>query len=101
MLAEFSVVPLGKGESVSQYVAECIRIVESSGIEYRINPMGTVLEGEYDQVMPIIRACHMRVMELSDRVITSIKIDDRKGRKDMLDRKVRSVEKRLGKELRK
>jgi uncharacterized protein (TIGR00106 family) len=101
MLAEFSVVPLGKGESVSQYVAECIKIVESSGIEYRINPMGTVLEGEYDQVMPIIRACHMRVMELSDRVITSIKIDDRKGRKDMLDRKVRSVEKRLGKELRK
>jgi uncharacterized protein YqgV (UPF0045/DUF77 family) len=51
--------------------------------------------------MPIIRACHMRVMELSDRVITSIKIDDRKGRKDMLDRKIRSVEKRLGKELRK
>jgi uncharacterized protein (TIGR00106 family) len=101
MLAEFSVVPLGKGESVSQYVAECIKIVESSGIEYRMNPMGTVLEGEYDQVMSVIRACHMRVMELSSRAITSIKVDDRKGRKGMLDGKIQSVEEKLGKELRK
>jgi uncharacterized protein (TIGR00106 family) len=101
MLAEFSVVPLGKGESVSQYVAECMKIVDGSGIKYRINPMGTVLEGEYDQVMEVVKACHMRVMELSQRVITSVKIDDRKGRKDMLDRKIESVEKKLGIELRK
>lgn len=101
MLAEFSVVPLGKGESVSQYVAECLRIVEASGIDYRINPMGTVLEGDYDQVMGVVRKCHMRVMELCPRVVTSIEIDDRKGRKDMLDSKIRSVEKTLGRELRK
>jgi uncharacterized protein YqgV (UPF0045/DUF77 family) len=43
----------------------------------------------------------MRVMEVADRVMTSIKIDDRKGRKDMLDRKIQSVEKRLGREARK
>jgi len=101
MLAEFSIVPIGKGESVSQYVAECLRIVESSGLDYRINPMGTVVEGEYDAVMSVIRACHMRVMELCPRAITSIKIDDRKGSVGMLDRKVESVEKRLGKVLRK
>jgi uncharacterized protein (TIGR00106 family) len=101
MLAEFSVVPIGKGESVSQYVAECIKIVESSGIDYRMNPMGTVLEGDYDKVMSVIRACHMRVMELSQRAITSIKIDDRKGREDMLDAKIRSVENKLGKKLNK
>ena len=101
MIAEFSVVPLGKGESVSQYVAECLKIVDASGIEYRINPMGTVLEGDYDEVMGVVKKCHMRVMELSQRVVTSIKIDDRKGRKGMLDGKIRSVEKRLGKELRK
>jgi uncharacterized protein (TIGR00106 family) len=101
MLAEFSVVPIGKGESVSQYVAECLKIVESAGISYRINPMGTVLEGEYDEVMGVIRACHMRVRQLSARVITTVKIDDRKGRKNLLDSKIESVEKRLGKELRK
>jgi uncharacterized protein (TIGR00106 family) len=101
MLAEFSVVPLGKGESVSQYVAECLKIVEESGIHYRINPMGTVLEGDYDEVMNIVKKCHLRVMDLCPRVITSVKIDDRKGRKGMLDSKVRSVEKNMGKELRK
>jgi len=101
MLAEFSVVPLGKGESVSQYVAECLRIVEASGVDYRINPMGTVLEGDYDEVMSVVRKCHMRVMEICSRVITTVKIDDRKGRKGMLDSKIRSVEKNLGKKLRK
>jgi len=101
MLAEFSVVPIGSGESVSQYVAECMRIVEKSGLDYRINPMGTVLEGDFDEVMAVVRECHMRVMELCPRVITSIKIDDRRGRKGMLDAKVRSVEEKLGLRLKK
>jgi uncharacterized protein (TIGR00106 family) len=99
VLAEFSVVPIGKGESVGQYVAECLKIVDSSGLAYRINPMGTVLEGDYDAVMSVIRACHMRVMELSSRAVTSVKIDDRKGASGMIDRKVESVERRLGKQL--
>jgi len=101
MLAEFSVVPIGKGESVSQYVAECLKIVEASGIDYRMNPMGTVLEGDYDEVMAVVRKCHMRVLELSSRVITTVKIDDREKAKGMLESKIRSVEEKLGKELRK
>lgn len=99
LLAEFSVVPIGKGESVSQYVAECLKIVDSSGLPYRINPMGTVLEGDYDAVMSVIRACHMRIMDLCPRVITSVKIDDRKGITGMMDSKVDSVERHLGKRL--
>lgn len=98
-MAEFSVVPIGKGESVSEQVAECIRVVEASGVRYRINPMGTVLEGGYDEVMAVIRDCHMAVMMMCPRVITSIKIDDRKGAVDALESKVASVERRLGKEL--
>ncbi len=101
MIAEFSVIPIGKGESVSQYVAECMKIVVASGIDYKINPMATVVEGDYDKVMGVIQSCHMRVMEMSSRAITSIKIDDRKGVSDMLDRKIASVEKKVGKELRK
>ncbi len=101
MLVEFSVVPVGKGESVSPYVAECLRIVEASGLAYRINPMGTVLEGEYDDVMGVIRKCHMRVMEMCPRVITSVKIDDRKGRGSALEEKIASVERLVGKELKK
>jgi len=49
--------------------------------------------------MGVIRKCHMRVMELSQRVVTSIKVDDRKGSKNALDTKIASVEKKLGKEL--
>ena len=101
MLAEFSVVPIGKGESVSKYVAECMKIVESSGLPYKINPMGTVLEGDYDEVMAVIRKCHVRVMELSPRVITSVKIDDRMGVKNALEKKIASVEEKVGKELQK
>ena len=96
MLAEFSVVPIGKGESVSQYVAECLKIIESSGLPYKVNPMGTVIEGDYDAVMSVIRACHMRVMELCPRAITSVKIDDKKGVSGMIDKKIESVELRLG-----
>lgn len=100
-MAEFSVVPIGKGESVSQYVAECIRIVEASGLDYKINPMGTVLEGDYDSVMDVVRQCHMRVLEMSTRVITTVKIDDRVGMVGTLASKIESIEKKLGIELKK
>jgi len=99
MLVEFSVVPIGTGVSVSQYVAECAKIVDASGVDYRINPMGTVLEGDYDEVMGIVRKCHMRVMEMVPRVVTSIRIDDRKGATGGLERKVESVEEKVGKKL--
>lgn len=95
MLAEFSVVPIGRGESVSEYVAECIRIVRESGVKYKLTPMATVMEGDLVEVMDIILQCHQRVLEMSDRVITSIKIDDRKGVKDAMTQKIRSVEAKL------
>lgn len=99
MLVEFSVVPIGKGESVSEYVAECLKIVESSGMDYRINPMGTVIEGGYGECMDLIRRCHEKVRGMCPRVITSIKIDDREGAHHALDKKIKSVEEKVGKEL--
>lgn len=90
-MVEFSVVPIGKGESVSEYVAECVRIVKASGLPHRLCPMGTVVEGGYDEVMDVVRQCHLRVMEMCPRVITSIKIDDRKGVEGAIDSKVESV----------
>jgi uncharacterized protein (TIGR00106 family) len=99
MLVEFSVVPIGMGESVSQYVAECIKIVEDSGLSYKLNPMGTVVEGEYDEVMALVKRCHTKITEMCPRVITTIKIDDRKGAKGAIDKKIQSVERKLGKKL--
>jgi uncharacterized protein (TIGR00106 family) len=101
MLAEFSIIPIGVGESVSQYVADCLRIVDDSGIDYRLNPMGTVLEGDYDKVMAVIAECHKSVASSCARVVTTIRIDDRRGRTDALRSKMESVEEKIEKRLRK
>jgi len=97
MIAEFSIVPIDKGTSLSPYVAECLRIVQDSGLKHQLTPMGTVLEGEAEKVMATIMACHSRVLEMSERVVTSISIDDRRDRPADMERKVRSVKEKLGK----
>ncbi len=99
VLAEFSVVPIGVGVSVSAQVARVLRVVAESGIPYKANPMGTGLEGEWDQVMGVIGKCHAEVMRDADRVVTSIKIDDRKGQNARMEKKLASVEQRLGRKL--
>jgi uncharacterized protein (TIGR00106 family) len=96
MLVEFSIVPLGKGVSVSPVVARVLKIVADSGISYKANPMGTVLEGEWDRVMAVIKACHQEVMKDADRAVTSIKIDDRTGTEARIEKKLESVEQKLG-----
>jgi uncharacterized protein (TIGR00106 family) len=97
MIAEFSIVPVGAGLSLSPFVAECLRIVEDSGLKHQLTPMGTVLQGEGERVMATIMACHSRVLEMSERVVTNIKIDDRRDRPADMERKVLSVKEKLRK----
>ncbi len=99
MMVEFSVVPVGKGASVSAVITRVLRIVIESGVAYKANPMGTVLEGDWDRVMTLVRMCHDEAMKDVDRVVTSIKIDDYKGKGSRLDRKLESVEENLGTKL--
>ena len=101
LLAEFSIVPMGAGEGISRQVARCLEVVERSRLAYRINPMGTVVEGDFEQVMSVIGECHRMMSSEYPRVLTTIRIDDRKGVTGALDSKIGSVEKRLGRELRK
>jgi len=101
MLVEFSIVPLGKGASLGDDVARIIRIVEKSGMPYKLNPMGTVVEGEWDSVMDLIKKCHRSVMRGGERVVTTIKIDDRRGHRRMIDSKIESVERRIGRSVKK
>ncbi len=95
MIASFSIVPLDKGESVSEQVAECLRIVRESGLAHRLTPMSTVIEGEAGEVMATIMRCHEAVRSASKRVLTRIDIDDREGVSDGLVTKMRSVESKL------
>ena len=95
VLLEFSMSPLGKGESVSKYVSRSLDIVDKSGIPYRLNPMGTVLEGEWDEVFVVVRKCYERMKRDCNRISCSIKVDYRKGHRGRLVSKVTSVEKTL------
>lgn len=101
MLIEFSIIPIGVGSSIGGQLAEVLKIVDASGLPYKINPMGTVIEGEWDAVMKLIKKCHRTVMKTGERALTTISIDDRKGKPNRIDEKVKSIEKRIGKTLKK
>jgi len=99
VLLEFSMSPLGKGESVGKYVSRSLQIVDKSGVAYRLNPMGTVLEGEWDEVLDVVRQCYERMKKDCTRISCTMKVDYRKGHRNSLSGKVASVEKRLKKKL--
>ena len=99
MMIEFSIVPLGKGSSVSPVIARVMKIVVESGVRYKANPMGTVIEGEWGRLIDLMKKCHDEALKDADRVLTTIKIDDYKGKEDRLEKKLESVEQKLGQKL--
>ena len=100
VLLEFSMSPIGKGESVGKYVARSLAIIDASGVPYRLNPMGTVLEGTWDEVMSVVKKCYTAMAKDCGRISCSIKIDARKGKDGRLESKVKSVERQVGRKLR-
>ena len=100
VLLDFSMTPLGKGASVSPFVARCLEVVAASGLDYRLHAMGTTLEGELDEVLAVVRRCFEALQADCDRISCSVKIDYRKGPGGRLEGKVRKVEALLGRPLR-
>jgi uncharacterized protein (TIGR00106 family) len=100
VLLEFSLYPTDKGESVSDYVKRNLEIIDDSGLPYRLGPMGTTLEGEYDEVMAVVKKCFDTMSEDCGRVACQIKIDYRAGRSGRLDGKVRTLVEKTGRDLR-
>ncbi len=80
-------------------MARCLEIIDDSGLDYRLNPMGTVLEGEWDEVFGVVKRCFDALQRDCNRISASIKVDYRKGKPRGLESKVASVEKVLGKAL--
>ena len=99
VLLEFSMSPLGKGESVGKYVSRSLKVIDESGVDYRLNPMGTVLEGNWDEVLDVVRQCYMKMKKDCNRISCTIKIDYRRSKKGRLRSKMASVERRVGKQL--
>ncbi|MEX0938317.1 MAG: MTH1187 family thiamine-binding protein [Pirellulales bacterium] len=99
VLLEFSVTPIGAGESVSSQVARCIEIVEASGLAFELHAMGTIIEGELDEVMDVMRRCIDAVAQDNPRVSCTAKLDCRRSAAGRLITKVESVERQLGRKL--
>ncbi len=101
VLLEFSIAPTDAGESLGEYVAEALDIIDKSGVPYRLNPMGTVLEGEWDEVMGVVKACYTQMQKRSRRIGITMKIDAREGATGRLDGKIARLESVLGRPLQK
>lgn len=101
MLAIFSTFPVDKGDSMAKDVAGVIDLIDKSGLDYQTTAMGTLVEGDWDEVMDLIKRCHHKLRENSKRVNTKISIDDREGATGRLKGKVADVEKFMGREVRK
>ena len=95
MIVAFSVTPLGVGDGVSAQVAEAIKVVRASGLPHTTDAMFTSIEGEWDEVMAVIKAAVDAVAALAPRVSVVMKADLRPGVTDGLTSKLASLEEKI------
>ena len=100
-LMELAMFPTDKGESVSPYVARIIAMIDAAGLDYRLTPMGTIIEtAELEEGLRVIAEAYRQLEPDCARVYATVKLDIRKGRTGGLGQKIASVEKKLGKKAR-
>ncbi|MCG8532450.1 MAG: MTH1187 family thiamine-binding protein [Desulfovibrionales bacterium] len=95
VIAELSLFPMDKGESVSPFVARVVTVIKQSGLSYEFGPMGTTIEGAWDNVIATVSACYKALEEDCDRIYMTLKVDARKGRTNGLAGKKASVNAKL------
>jgi uncharacterized protein (TIGR00106 family) len=98
VLMEFSIFPTDQGESVSAHVSEVIRMIRDTGLEYRLTPMGTVIETEElgEALAVVERAAEILQQRGCRRVYSAIKLDVRAGKGARLEQKIQSVAEKIG-----
>jgi uncharacterized protein (TIGR00106 family) len=97
VLLELSVIPLGRGRSISSDIVDMVKIIDGSGLDYRLTAAGTIIEADWNQLMDVARKCHAETLRKTDRVMTFMKIDDYADRAGRLTGAISSVEGKLGK----
>lgn len=95
MLAQISCFPTDRGASVSEYVAGSIKLIRESGLDYKLGPMSTTVEGPPDEVFELIKKVHLAMRDKAERVYTVVSIDDRKDAEGRIKGKIESIEKKL------
>ncbi len=101
MLIQFSMFPVGSGESASGEVSKIIDIIDKSGLAYKMSSMSTVIEGEWDDIIPVINQCRLKLKESNDRIYMIMTMDDRKGARSRIEGKVESIERKLNRKIKK
>ena len=95
-VAEISVVPVGAGPSISSYVARAVEIVKSSGLKYELSSMGTNVEGDVSSILAVVMKVHEACFaQGAVRVLTTLKIDDRRDKTLTIDGKKAAVTAKL------
>ena len=100
VLLEFAMNPPDRGQGVSAYVARILDVIDRSGVTYQLTPMGTILEGNFDEVMKVVGDCFRALEPDCPRIGMSLKMDYRAGNETRLESKVEAVEKHVGRKLR-
>jgi uncharacterized protein (TIGR00106 family) len=100
VLLEFAMNPPDRGTGLAPYVARILDVVDRSGLTYRLTPMGTILEGSYDEVMKVVGDCFRALEPDCPRIGMNLKMDYRAGSDSRLSSKVEAVERELGRKLR-
>ncbi len=95
VLIDLSIFPVDKGKSLSSYVARVIKIIKESGLPHKFGPMGTSMEGEWQEVMGLVERCLDELKKDCDRIYMTLKVDYRKDVAGRLEGKVMSVETKL------
>jgi uncharacterized protein (TIGR00106 family) len=100
VIASLTVTPVGtETPSLSQYVAECVRVLNEAELKHTLTPMGSVLEGPLEEILQIVAKVHeIPFSQGVQRVTTRLTIDDRRDKKATAQGKMDSVEKRLKKD---
>lgn len=99
MLAELSIIQLGRGTQLSSDLGPILKIIDESGLSYRLTPSGTCIEGDWEDVMKLVKQCHDQARGVSPHVLTTLRIEDDLGAKNKLSENIASVERAAGRPL--
>ena len=95
MIVNFAIFPVGSSESLSGYVAEAFKLIEQSGLPYEHHSMGTNIEGDWEEVMSLIKQCRDKMLESSGRIYIALTIDERQAQFGRLGKKVKSAKAKM------
>lgn len=96
MIVEISFIPIGVGTSLSRYIAKVVKSIEKSGLKYQLTPMGTIVQGDWEDISKLVDDSHKIILDMGiERIITNIKIDYRLDKKSSMEDKINSVKRKM------